>query len=177
MKTPATSDQNVGDRIVVLLSELAGFRRIRSHAAGQRILQEFDRRKRDRVADESSAITARMGLDSAARSFCATSLRDPSASFQSSTERHRRDRRGNAARSDCFGAGNAVGITVRAMNITDVLTASRSPRQNGVIERFIGSVRRECLDHVIVFNANGLQRNLSRYVEYYKRSRTPLALD
>jgi transposase InsO family protein len=70
-----------------------------------------------------------------------------------------------------------VGITAQAMNITEVLTAPRSPWQNGVIERFIGSVRRECLDHVIILNATGLQRILRRYVEYYERSRTHLALD
>ena len=58
-----------------------------------------------------------------------------------------------------------------------VLTAPRSPWQNGIIERFIGSVRRECLDHIIVFNANGLQRLLNEYVAYYQGSRTHLALD
>ena len=63
------------------------------------------------------------------------------------------------------------------MAITEVLTAPRSPWQNGVIERFIGSVRRECLDHVIILTAAGLQRLLTRYVEYYERSRTHLALD
>ena len=51
--------------------------------------------------------------------------------------------------------------------MTNVLTAPRSSWQNGVIERFIGSVRRECLDHVIIFNANGLQRILKSYMEYY----------
>ena len=71
----------------------------------------------------------------------------------------------------------AVGDTVRSIGTTDVLTAPRSPWQNGVIERFIGSVRRECLDHVIILNAAGLQRVLTRYVEYYQRSRTHLALD
>src|SRR5262249_34093231 len=71
----------------------------------------------------------------------------------------------------------AVGATARGMNMNEVLTAPRSPWQNGVIERFIGSVRRECLDHVIILNAAGLQRILKRYVEYYERSRTHLALD
>jgi putative transposase len=71
----------------------------------------------------------------------------------------------------------AVRTTAEAMTITEVLTAPRSPWQNGVIERFIGSVRRECLDHVIVFNADGLQRLMNRYVEYYQQSRTHLALD
>jgi putative transposase len=71
----------------------------------------------------------------------------------------------------------AVHATADAMAITAVLTAPRSPWQNGVIERFIGSARRECLDHVIVFTAAGLQRLLKRYVEYYERSRTHLSLN
>jgi putative transposase len=71
----------------------------------------------------------------------------------------------------------AVGTTARSMGITDVLTAPRSPWQNAVIERFIGSVRRECLDHVIIFNADGLQHLLQRYVDYYERARTHLALE
>ncbi len=71
----------------------------------------------------------------------------------------------------------AIGATAEAMAITEVLTAPRSPWQNAYIERFIGSVRRECLDHVIVFNAVGLLRLLKQYVEYYERSRTHLALE
>jgi transposase InsO family protein len=71
----------------------------------------------------------------------------------------------------------AVSATAEAMAITEVLTAPCSPWQNGIIERFIGSVRWECLDHVIVFSAGGLQRLLKQYVEYYQRSRTHLALD
>jgi transposase InsO family protein len=71
----------------------------------------------------------------------------------------------------------AVHATADAMAITEVLTAPRSPWQNGVIERFIGSVRRECLDHVIILTAAGLQRLLTTYVEYDERSRTHLALD
>jgi transposase InsO family protein len=62
------------------------------------------------------------------------------------------------------------------MGIEDVLTAPRSPWQNPYVERFIGSVRRECLDHVIVFNAAGLQRLLRRYGAYYEGSRTHLSL-
>jgi hypothetical protein len=48
---------------------------------------------------------------------------------------------------------------------------------NTYCERFIGSVRRECLDHVIVFSATGLQRLIDRYCAYYERSRTHLSLD
>ena len=44
------------------------------------------------------------------------------------------------------------------LGINNILTAAHSPWQNAYVERFIGSVRRECLDHVIVFNETGLQR-------------------
>jgi putative transposase len=67
--------------------------------------------------------------------------------------------------------------TARAMEIEEVLTAPRSPWQNAFIERFIGSVRRECLDHVIVFNQPGLLRLMTLYSAYYERSRTHLSLD
>ena len=70
-----------------------------------------------------------------------------------------------------------VHATADAMAITEVLTAPQSPWQNGAVERFIGSARRECLDHVIIFTAAGLQRLMTRYVDYYERSRTHLALD
>lgn len=71
----------------------------------------------------------------------------------------------------------AIGATAEAMTITEVLTAPRSPWQNACVERFIGSVRRECLDHVIILTGTGLRRIVERYVEYYQRSRTHLALD
>jgi putative transposase len=69
-----------------------------------------------------------------------------------------------------------VPTTLEGMNIQDVQTAPRSPWQNAYVERVIGSIRRECLDHVIVVNAAGLQRVLTDYVSYYLRSRTHLAL-
>jgi putative transposase len=67
--------------------------------------------------------------------------------------------------------------TASAMEIREILTAPRSPWQNAYAERFIGSVRRECLDHVIVFSASGLRHVLNAYVAYYERSRTHLSLD
>ena len=67
--------------------------------------------------------------------------------------------------------------TSTAMDIHEILTAPRSPWQNAYVERFIGSVRRECLYHVIVCTESGLRRVLNAYVEYYLRSRTHLALD
>jgi putative transposase len=66
--------------------------------------------------------------------------------------------------------------TAQAMGIEEVLTAPRSPWQNGYVERFIGSVRRECLDHVIVLSAIGLQRLMHVYCAYYEQSRTHLSL-
>ena len=53
--------------------------------------------------------------------------------------------------------------TAKAMGMDDLRTAPRSPWQNAYVERFIGSVRRECLDHVIVFSAPGLQRLMQQY--------------
>lgn len=67
--------------------------------------------------------------------------------------------------------------TAKAMGIHEVLTAPHSPWQNAYAERFIGSVRCECLDHLIVFTAAGLRRILKNYVAYYTASRTHLALD
>ena len=67
--------------------------------------------------------------------------------------------------------------TAKAMGIAEVLTAPRSPWQNAYAERFIGSARRECLDHVIVFSAAGLQRLMNLYCDYYERTRTHLSLN
>jgi transposase InsO family protein len=68
-------------------------------------------------------------------------------------------------------ACHAVTATVKAMGIEEVLTAPRSPWQNAYAERFIGSVRRECLDHVIVLSTAGLRKMLTSYVAYYENSR------
>jgi putative transposase len=66
---------------------------------------------------------------------------------------------------------------VEAMGITEVVTAPRSPWQNAYVERVIGSIRHECLDHVVIFNERHLRRILSSYADYYHRSRTHLALN
>jgi hypothetical protein len=63
------------------------------------------------------------------------------------------------------------------MSIDEVFTAPRAPWQNPFVERFIGSARRDCFDHVIVFNGAGLLRLMARYGSYYERSRTHLASD
>ena len=66
---------------------------------------------------------------------------------------------------------------VRAMGIEQVLTAPQSPWQNPYCERIIGTIRRDCLDHVIVLSEQHLRRILRKYLEYYHGSRTHLALD
>ena len=66
--------------------------------------------------------------------------------------------------------------TTTAIGIEEVLTAIRSPWQNAYAERLIGSIRRECLDHIIVANEHGLRRVLWAYIEYYLKSRTHLSL-
>src|SRR6202030_4048260 len=65
---------------------------------------------------------------------------------------------------------------IRAMGIRDHPIAPRSPWQNAYVERLIGSIRRECLDHIIVWNERSLRRTLKDYFAYYQRSRTHLAL-
>jgi transposase InsO family protein len=58
-----------------------------------------------------------------------------------------------------------------------VVTAPRSPWQNGYCERMIGTIRRECLDHVIVINEQHLRRVLKKYLAYYHESRTHQGLE
>ena len=72
---------------------------------------------------------------------------------------------------------HAVLETIRAFGAKPVRTARRSPWQNGILERWIGSVRRELLDHVVVFHARHLHRVLTDYVAYYLDDRPHLALD
>jgi len=63
------------------------------------------------------------------------------------------------------------------LGIREVLTAPQSPWQNAYVERLIGSIRRECLDHVMVLNESGLRRILRSYFDYYEHFRTHLLLD
>jgi transposase InsO family protein len=74
-------------------------------------------------------------------------------------------------------AFSAWTATAAAIGIEEILTAPRSPWQNAYAERLIGSIRRECLDHIIITNERGLRRALAAYVEYYLKSRTHLALN
>jgi len=63
------------------------------------------------------------------------------------------------------------------MGITQVLSAPRSPWQRAYVEGDIGTIRRECLDHVIVFGKWSLYRHLERFVHSDHRSRTHLGLE
>jgi transposase InsO family protein len=64
---------------------------------------------------------------------------------------------------------------IEAMGITEVITALRSPWQNAYVERVIGSIRRECLNHLVIFNERHLRRVMSSYVDYYQRTSTHLS--
>ncbi len=66
---------------------------------------------------------------------------------------------------------------VKAMGIKQVLSAPRSPWQRAYVERLIGSIRRECLDHVVVFGEGSLHRTLATYCAYYHSWRTHLSLN
>ena len=63
------------------------------------------------------------------------------------------------------------------MGIRDHPTAPRSPWQNGHVEGLIGSIRHECLDHLVVFDEAQLRRVLKNYASYYNQVRTHLSLD
>lgn len=65
---------------------------------------------------------------------------------------------------------------VTAMGIQEVLSTPRSPWQRAYVERVIGTMRRECLDHVIVLNEASLRRHLKLFMAYYHESRTHLSL-
>jgi transposase InsO family protein len=72
--------------------------------------------------------------------------------------------------------GEAFRRRVGGVGIKEVLTAPQSPWQNPYAERLVGSIRRECLDHVIVLGQRHLHRILTSYLAYYHRSRTHLSL-
>jgi putative transposase len=73
--------------------------------------------------------------------------------------------------------GDVFRQRVAGMGISEVLTAPRSPWQNAFAERLIGSIRRECLDQVVVFGERHLRCLLTAYFAYYHRARTHLSLD
>jgi transposase InsO family protein len=73
--------------------------------------------------------------------------------------------------------GPLVHRTLRSMDVHEVITAPRSPWQNPFAERVIGSLRRECLDHVIIWNERALRRHLRRYLTDDHVWRPHLSLD
>jgi transposase InsO family protein len=66
---------------------------------------------------------------------------------------------------------------VKELGIQEVLGAPRAPQQRAYIERVVVTIRRECLDHVIVFNEGALHRHLKLFLEYYHGTRTHLSLE
>jgi transposase InsO family protein len=72
--------------------------------------------------------------------------------------------------------GLEIPAAVRSLGISPVRTSFESPWQNGVAERWVGSCRRDLLDHIIAVNERHLKRLLSEYVRYYHEDRTHLGL-
>ena len=77
-------------------------------------------------------------------------------------------------RDSCY--GHVFIRRLRSLGIRDHPTSPRSPWQNGYAERLIGSIRRECLDHVVIFGARHLRHVLACYLDYYNEVRTHLSL-
>ena len=73
--------------------------------------------------------------------------------------------------------GNEFRRRIQSLGMKEIITAPRSPWQNAFAERLIGSIRRECLDHIVVLNQPHLRKMLRNYVAYCHRSRTHLALE
>jgi len=73
--------------------------------------------------------------------------------------------------------GEKVRRQLRAMYVEEIVTAPASPWQNAYVERLIGSIRRELLDHVVVQNERHLRRLLKTYIAYYNQWRTHRSLD
>jgi putative transposase len=72
--------------------------------------------------------------------------------------------------------GDTFQRRLAGMGISEVVSAPASPWQNPFVERLIGSIRRECLNHVIIINESHLRRVLAAYILYYHRTRTHLGL-
>ena len=84
-----------------------------------------------------------------------------------------------AERFACRATGDRSALAPTGLSLLLALEkpAARSPWQNGYAERVIGSIRRDCLDHVIVLGERQLKRVLSEYTDYYNRVRTHLSLE
>ena len=86
---------------------------------------------------------------------------------------------GTQRRVISYGIGMGFSATMkqaRDMGIEEVLSAPRCPWQRAYIERVIGSIRRECMDHMIVFNEASLYRHVKAFISYYHHTRTHLSL-
>src|SRR5215471_319833 len=84
--------------------------------------------------------------------------------------------RGQAPRDRDGAYGAAFIRRIRAMGIRDRPVSARSPWQNGYAERLIGSIRRDCLDHVVVVGERHLRHVLASYQKYYNEVRTHVSL-
>jgi putative transposase len=73
--------------------------------------------------------------------------------------------------------GSAFNARVRNLGIEQVVTSPRSPWQNGYAERFVGTLRRELLDHIIVLNERHLLRLVRQHASYYNADRPHMSLD
>jgi transposase InsO family protein len=73
--------------------------------------------------------------------------------------------------------GTLLGGENNQFGIDEIVTAYPSPLQNGYVERVIGSIKRECLDHVIVLNENHLRTILTDYFFYYNKYRTHIGIN
>src|SRR5215469_1897586 len=73
--------------------------------------------------------------------------------------------------------GHDFGRLLESFGTEEIVIAPRAPWQNPFAERLIGTLRRECLDHVIVWNERSLRRTLRLFVAYYHECRTHLSLD
>jgi len=72
--------------------------------------------------------------------------------------------------------GERFSRQAKTLEIRETVIAPRSPWQNAYAERVIGSIRRECLDHLVVISERHVLRILAKYVEYYNEARTHLSL-
>ena len=73
--------------------------------------------------------------------------------------------------------GDVFRERLKSMGVREVLISPQSPWQNPFVERLVGSLRRECLDHMIIFGENHLRRILREYINYYHHDRTHYSLD
>jgi transposase InsO family protein len=73
--------------------------------------------------------------------------------------------------------GKLLGGKKNKFGIDEIVTAYRSPWQNGYVERVIGSIKRECLDQVIILNESHLRSILTNYISYYNKYRTHLGIN